>query len=60
MTPETQFVLPRTIEHHLATLSKVYAQEGERQEQAIIVNAQVTVVEQWSHDNWDGGIDQPS
>lgn len=54
MNGEPQFILPRTIEHHLATLSKLYAREGERQKQALLVNAKVRVSEQWSHDNWDG------
>jgi len=52
-----QFKLPRAIESLLATLSKLYAQEGQRQKQEIIVNARVRIHEQWSHDNWNGGID---
>jgi hypothetical protein len=50
-----QFELPRNIDRHLAALSKLYAQEGERQKQEIIVNAQVRVHEEWSRDNWNGG-----
>jgi len=45
MSTEVQFVLPKAIEHHLATLSKLYEREGERQKQAIIVNAQVRVAQ---------------
>ena len=51
----TRFELPPTIEHHLAALSKLYGQEGKRQLQEIIVNAQIRVHEEWSSDNWDGG-----
>ena len=56
MTKEAgNFELPRTIDRHLATLSKVYAQEGKRQLQEIIVNAQTRIHEEWSRDNWNGG-----
>ena len=49
------YQLPKNIERYLATLSKLYAQEGKRQLQEIIVNAQIRVCEEWSYDNWDGG-----
>mgnify|MGYP001275840699 CR=1 FL=1 len=49
------YELPRNIEHYLAALSKLYAQEDKRLKQEIIVNAQVSVHEVWSHDNWNGG-----
>lgn len=52
---ESQFELPKNIERYLATLSKVYAQEGHRQLQEIIVNSQLRVQEEWSFDNWNGG-----
>ena len=51
----SKFELPRNIEHYLAVLSKLYAQEGEKQKQEIIVNSQIRVHEEWSYDNWDGG-----
>lgn len=50
-----QFQLPKDIEHYLAALSKMYRQDGERQKQEIIVNAQVRIHEEWTYDNWDGG-----
>ena len=53
---ETKFELARDIERYLAALSKLYAQEGRRQLQEIIVNAQIRVHEEWSYDNWDGGV----
>lgn len=43
------------IEHYLAALSKLYAQEGKRELQQLIVNAQIQAVEGWSYDNWNGG-----
>jgi hypothetical protein len=52
---ESHFLLPSKIDHYLATLSTLYAQEGKREKQAIIVNAQVRVHEEWSSDNWNGG-----
>lgn len=53
---ETKFELARDIERYVAALSKLYAQEGKRQLQEIIVNAQLRIHEEWSYDNWDGGI----
>jgi len=49
------FALPKTIDHHLAALSKLYGQEGQRQLQELIVNAQTRIHEEWSRDNWNGG-----
>ena len=49
------YELPKNIEHYLATVAKLYAQEGEKQKQEIIVNAQARVHEEWSTDNWNGG-----
>jgi hypothetical protein len=51
----SNFELPKTIDRHLAALSKLYAQEGKRQLQEIIVNAQTRIHEEWSRDNWNGG-----
>jgi hypothetical protein len=50
-----KFELPKDIQHYLAALSKLYAQDGERQKQEIIVNSQVRIHEEWTSDNWDGG-----
>jgi TIR domain len=55
--PEPKFQLPIDTEHYLGILSKLYKSAGESQKLAIIVNAQVQVIEQWNHDNWNGGID---
>jgi hypothetical protein len=52
---ETIFELPKNIEHYLATLSKVYGQEGRKQHQEIIVNSLIRVHEGWSYDGWNGG-----
>lgn len=52
---EPNFRLPGKMEHCLATLSILYGQEGKREKQEIIVNAQVRVHEEWSSDNWNGG-----
>jgi len=49
------YELPRKIEHYLAMLSKLYAQEGQKQQQTILVNSQVRVTEEWDCDNWNGG-----
>ena len=50
-----KFELPKKIDWHLGALSKLYAQEGKRQLQEIIVNAQTRIHEGWSRDNWNGG-----
>jgi hypothetical protein len=55
MSQHDRFELPKGIERYLAALSKLYAQEGKRELQEIIVNAQVRVQEEWSYDNWNGG-----
>lgn len=51
----SKFELPKRIDQHLAALSKLYAQEGKRQLQELIVNAQTRIHEEWSSDHWNGG-----
>ena len=51
----SNFELPKSIERYLVALSKLYAQEGRRQLQELIVNSQTRVHEEWSSDNWNGG-----
>jgi hypothetical protein len=48
------FELPQHIERYLAALSKLYARDGKRQLQELIVNSQTRVHEGWSSDNWNG------
>jgi len=50
-----QYELPKKIDQYLATLAKLYAQEGERHKEAVIVNARVRMQEEWSYDNWNNG-----
>lgn len=52
---EIKFMLPGQIERHLAALSKLYALDGERDMQTLIVNSQTRVHEGWDYDNWNGG-----
>ena len=52
---EIDFELPKNIDRYLATLSKYYGKEGQRQLQGIIVNSQARVHAGWSYDNWNGG-----
>lgn len=51
----TKYQLPRSIEHHLAALSKLYGKEGQVQLQEILVNAQIRVHEEWTSVSWNGG-----
>jgi hypothetical protein len=55
MSYASAFELPKSIDRLLAALSKLYGQEGQRQLQELIVNAQIRVHEEWSRDNWNGG-----
>lgn len=55
MTADSKFELPSGIDRYLAALSKLYAQDGDRRLQEIIVNARPRVHEEWSRDNWNGG-----
>jgi TIR domain len=50
-----KYELSTGIERYLAALSKLYAQDGKRELQQLIVNAQIRVAEGWSYDNWNGG-----
>jgi hypothetical protein len=52
---ESNFKLPKNIEGYLAALSKLYANEGQKKLQEIIVNAKNRIHEEWSSDNWNGG-----
>src|ERR1700676_619654 len=52
----TQFELPSDLEHYLAALSKLYAHDGKRQKHEVIVNSQVRIQEEWTYDNWNGGL----
>jgi len=56
-TTGNHFELPSRIEGYLATLSRLYARDKDSRLQEIIVNSTVSIHEQWSHDNWNGGID---
>ena len=52
---DSKHELPQNIERYLAALSRLYAQDGKRALQELIVNAQTRVVEGWTYDNWNGG-----
>ena len=54
--PDHKNELPANIERYLAALSRLYARDGKRALQEIVVNAQVQIVEDWTYDNWNGGI----
>jgi hypothetical protein len=49
------FELPSKLESYLAALSSLYASDGERLLQQIIVNAQTRLDEGTDFDNWNGG-----
>jgi hypothetical protein len=49
------YELPKAVEHYVAALSRLYAQDGNRLLQEILVNAQIRVVQAWTSDNWNGG-----
>lgn len=47
--------LPKRLDRLMGLLSKMYAQDGERSLQELLVNAKVRVVEETDYDNWNGG-----
>lgn len=47
---DDKYELPKHIERYLAALSRLYAQDGQRALQEIVVNARVRVVEEWTSD----------
>ena len=49
------YELPRFLERHLAMLAKLYASEGKRDYEEIVVNACPRIEEGWTYDNWNGG-----
>jgi hypothetical protein len=49
------FDLPKNIERYIAALSKLYAKDGERLLQEILVNAQIRIEEGRTSDSWNGG-----
>lgn len=51
---DLKFKLSKNIERYLAALSKLYAQEEKTEYQALIVNSQVRINEEWdSYENWN-------
>jgi len=46
---------PKSLERLLAALSKLYAAEGRRELQELIVNSQARLTIGWDYDNWNGG-----
>jgi hypothetical protein len=52
----TGYQLPQMLETYLASLSKLYEVEGDRSMQELVVNARVRLQEEWSYDNYNGGV----
>lgn len=52
---QSNFELPKNIEHYLSALSKICANDGQKEIQKIIVNSHIRIHEEWSFDNWNGG-----
>jgi len=46
---------PKSLERLLSALSKLYAAEGKRDLQELIVNSQTGLTIGWDYDNWNGG-----
>ena len=46
---------PKNLERLLSALSKLYAAEGKRDLQELIVNSQTRLTIGWDYDNWNGG-----
>ena len=52
MSERPEFQLPKSIHRYLATLSKMYEREGERQLQEILVNSRVRINEGVASEDW--------
>jgi hypothetical protein len=52
MSERPEFQLPKSIHRYLATLSKMYEREGERQLQEILVNSRVQINEGVASEDW--------
>ena len=50
---EPKFELCENIEHYLATLSKLYAQDNKKVYQEILVNSKIRLREGWDYDLGD-------
>jgi len=53
---KSNYELPRNIELYLYTLSKIYANEGEKLLQQLIVNSQYRIEEEWNMDNYSNDV----
>lgn len=54
--PKSKHALPGRLEAILATVSEYLAARKETLLLRVLVNSRYSVQEEWSHDNWDGGI----
>lgn len=52
---EREFRLPSRVDSYLATLNRVYERDDEKLLREIVVNAVVSIHEEWDYDNWNGG-----
>ncbi len=52
---ESKFTLPPKVDSYLATLNRLYESQNESLLRELIVNASVSIHEEWDYDNWDGG-----
>ncbi len=50
-----KFVLPQKVDQYLATLNRLYESKNEALLRELVVNASVSVHEEWEYDNWNGG-----
>src|SRR5580704_1622707 len=46
---DNKFELPTKIERYLAALARLYARDGERLLQEIVVNAKIRIIEAWKY-----------
>lgn len=51
----SKYLLPKQVEKCVASLAKLYGQNGDLLSQKILVNANISIHEEWSYDNWNGG-----
>lgn len=52
---DREFALPPKIDSYLATLNRLYESQNESLLRELVVNAMVSIHEEWDYDNWNGG-----
>ena len=56
---EPDFEMPKNLERYISIVSKIFATDGEKSLQQILVNSRCKIVAAWSSDNWSDNWNGP-